>query len=239
RDEAMRGSEEVRRNVEEVRDVNVFLGNVLEVVDVVKSIADRIEVLSMNAGIEAAHAGERGRGFAVVAEEMGSLAEDSRRKAEEIGKMVRDVIERVKIGIEGVEENGEEFVKVADGIKEVSAFVSEIDASMVEVGKTNEVLMKAISDLMSYSEGIKVAVEESKSGMGEIVRAVYEVNESVSGLSDKFGKVYSVLKGGVEVLSGASEKLAIVLESLRKLSDELGRFKVSEVKFSKNITLVE
>ncbi|MCS7299841.1 MAG: methyl-accepting chemotaxis protein, partial [Spirochaetia bacterium] len=64
RDEALRSSASVRKNVEEVRDVNMFLGNVLEVVDVIKGISDRIEVLSMNAGIEAAHAGEAGRGFA-------------------------------------------------------------------------------------------------------------------------------------------------------------------------------
>ena len=239
RDEALRGSEEVRRNVEEVRDVNMFLGNVLEVVNVIKAIADRIEVLSMNAGIEAAHAGERGRGFAVVAEEMGNLAEDSRKKADEVGKIIKDVIERVKVGIEGVEENGEKFVKVADGIREVSAFVGEIDASMAEVGKTNEMLMGVITNLMSYSDSIRVGIEEDKVGMEEIVKAVYEVSEAVNGLNDKFGETYTVLRNSIEVMSDASIKINFVLDSLKKLGEELGKFKVSEVRFSKGITLVE
>lgn len=239
RDEAMRSSGVVRRNVEEVRDVNMFLGNVLEVVDVIKSIADRIEVLSMNASIEAAHAGEAGRGFAVVADEMGSLAEDSRKKAEEVAKLVRDVIDRVREGMEGVEESGEKFLKIADGIRDVSAFVGEINASMVEIVKTNEMVMGVIGNLMRYSEGIKVAMEESSSGMGEMVKAVHGIKEAVDRLNDKFGEVYGVLAKTADLVVGVSDRLPDIVGSLRRLGEELGKFKVSEEKISKGIMLAE
>ncbi|MEN2997629.1 MAG: methyl-accepting chemotaxis protein [Brevinematia bacterium] len=239
RDEALRSSAIVRKNVEEVRDVDMFLKNVLEVVDVIKGISSKIEVLSMNAGIEAAHAGEAGRGFAVVAEEMGNLAEDSRRRAVEIERMVRDVITKVKEGMEGVEENGERFVRIAEGVKEVSVFVSEINASMIEVEKTNKVVMGVISNLASYSESIKVAMVEGKSGMEEIVKAVYEVNDATNSLNESFGKVYSVMTNAVDILGRASEKLPIIVNSIKTLSVELNKFKVKEIGSAKGITLAE
>ncbi|MCS7298717.1 MAG: hypothetical protein RMJ37_01990, partial [Spirochaetia bacterium] len=175
----------------------------------------------------------------VVAEEMGNLAEDSRKKAVEVERIVRDVIERVKGSIEGVEENGERFVRIGDGIREVSAFVGEINASMVEVGRTNEMVMGVISNLTSYSEGIRVAVEEGKVGMEEVVRAVYEVSDATGNLNDRFSEVYGVMRGAVEVLRSASERLPEVVESLKVLGEELNKFRVKEIKFTKGITLVE
>lgn len=239
REDAMRSSIEVKKNVEEVRDVNMFLSNVLEVVDVIKVIADRIEILSMNAGIEAAHAGESGKGFAVVAEEMGNLAEDSRKKAEEVEKLVNDVISRVKSGVEKVEENSERFIRIADGIKEISMFVSEINASMIDVGKTSEMVMKAIASLTEYSEGIKVAMEESRTGMEEVAKAIYEVGSAAGKLNERFSEVYGILKDAVDLLTRVSEKLPGIIQSLKALGEDLKKFKVTEMRFSKGITLAE
>ncbi|MGC8754855.1 MAG: methyl-accepting chemotaxis protein, partial [Thermosulfidibacteraceae bacterium] len=239
REEAMRDSAEVRKSVEESKDIAVYLGQVLEVVDVIKGLSDRIEVLAMNAGIEAAHAGEAGRGFAVVADEMGSLAEDSRKKAEEVEGVVKDVIDRVKVVLEKVEESSSKFMKISEGISEVSVFVEEIDASMVEIGKANEEMMRKVSDLVGYSDSVRVAVEESKVGMEEIVKAVYEVSEANSRLSEKFEEVYGVMKEAGEFLVEVGSKLGGMMDSVKKLGEELMKFKVSEVKFSKGITLVE
>ncbi|MEN2998313.1 MAG: hypothetical protein ABDH28_04690, partial [Brevinematia bacterium] len=66
----------------------------------------------------------------------------------------------------------------AEGVREVSMFVGEVNMSMVEVGKTNEGLMRVVSELMVYSDEIRGAMGESRRGMEEIVRAVYGVKEA-------------------------------------------------------------
>ncbi|MEN2997798.1 MAG: methyl-accepting chemotaxis protein [Brevinematia bacterium] len=239
RDEALKSSASVRKNVEEVRDVDISLKNILEVVNVIKEISDRIEVLSMNAGIEAAHAGEAGRGFAVVAGEMGSLAEDSRKKAVEVEKIVRDVIGRIKESMERVEENGEKFVRIAERVKEISMFVEEINTSMFEVEKTNKMVMSTVGNLTNHSESIRVAMEEGKTGMEEVVKAVGEVNDATSNLNDKFSNLYSVMTSTVEVLSRASERLPEIVQSLKTLGEDLGKFRVRELESVRKIALAE
>jgi methyl-accepting chemotaxis protein len=241
RDEALRSSGEVRKVVEEARSIGGILGNVVEMIGVIKEIADRIEVLSMNAGIEAAHAGEYGRGFAVVADEMGNLAEDSRKKAMEVEEVVKRTIDRVRMVFEKVEESGEVFMKLSERVREVSVFVDEVNAAMMEVSKGNEEVLRGISNLVNYSESIKVAVMEGKSGVEEIMKAVYEVRDATSNLSEHFGGLYDVLKGAINDLVRVSRDLPELMEGIRKVKAELDKFKVSSHKSGKvkSITVVE
>jgi len=238
RDNALKNSGEVRKVVDDTRSLGGLLGNVVEMIGIIKEIADRIEVLSMNAGIEAAHAGEYGRGFAVVADEMGNLAEDSRKKAIDAEDVVKRIIDRIRGTIEKVEESGEMFLSISDKIKEVSLFIDEINASMVEVSKTNDGVLKNVSNLVNYSESIKVAVMESKSGVEEIVKAVYEVNEASNNLNENFGELYDVIKSNINNLMRLSKDLPILMENIKKMKEEMERFKVSKTK-TKSITLVE
>ena len=241
RDEALRSSGDVRKVVEEARSIGGVLGNVVEMIGVIKEIADRIEVLSMNAGIEAAHAGEYGRGFAVVADEMGNLAEDSRRKAMEVEDIVKRAIDRVRMVFEKVEESGEVFMRLSEKVRDVSVFVDEVNAAMVEVSKGNEEVMRGISNLVNYSESIKVAVMEGKSGVEEIMKAVYEVRDAASNLSEHFVELYDVLKGAVNNLVRVSGDLPELVEGIRKVKTELDKFKVSNRKQDKvkSITIVD
>lgn len=99
-----------------------------DVVGAVGELADRTNLLAMNASIEAAHAGAAGRGFAVVAHEIKALAQASAERAASIGDIVARIEAAVADGVASNRTVGESLAKIAEGAAGTSASVAEAAA---------------------------------------------------------------------------------------------------------------
>lgn len=100
------------------------------IVNVISTIAHQTNLLSLNAGIEAAKAGEFGKGFAVVAEEVRKLAEKSHYSAKEIQKLIRISTQNVTEGTDVVKRTGEEFRKMVQPLALISRLVEKSNDKM-------------------------------------------------------------------------------------------------------------
>ncbi len=94
--EAEAGKDHLTELEQSMSRLSASLETVAELVDVIDQVADQTNILSMNAAIEAAHAGEYGKGFAVVAEEIRNLAEKTGEHANVIGETIKDAGERIR-----------------------------------------------------------------------------------------------------------------------------------------------
>lgn len=81
--------------IKELQKVKNSISNMEKIVSVVKKISSQTNLLSLNASIEAAHAGEHGKGFAIVASEVKNLAEQTSDSAKEVESMLEDTFERL------------------------------------------------------------------------------------------------------------------------------------------------
>lgn len=130
-------SQELAANTESV--VNVSHDSVRRVkdtgkiLDMSRSIATQTKLLSLNASIEAARAGNYGRGFAVVAQEMQNLAQNSADATESINRILQEIQESIQKVIDGINQSADISNKQAGTMQEIIKVVQEVQISSAEL----------------------------------------------------------------------------------------------------------
>ncbi|MDA3936466.1 MAG: HAMP domain-containing methyl-accepting chemotaxis protein [Actinomycetota bacterium] len=168
------------------------------IVDVITSIADQTNLLSLNAAIEAARAGESGRGFSVVAEEVRKLAEGSGRAAERIGVLVNEVQEEtskavrymeigtreVELGTEVVGRTNEALRQITDAVSRTTVLAEQIAHAMSGQTTRTTGVDRAMHDIAAVVEENAASAEETAAAAEEQTACMQEISSSAQELSD-------------------------------------------------------
>lgn len=182
-------NQEVRTAVSDMQqslhEVNESYAKVTDVNNIISEIADRTNLLSLNASIEAARAGEHGRGFAVVASEVGKLAESSVENARNIDQIIRNN----EISIESILKSGgltsERVSKQEQSIQEIMDGFESLREHMRQQGDINKVLIDSLKELRGLSQEIEVIAREQRIGSRQINEAILAMEQGVSHLSER------------------------------------------------------
>ena len=126
---------------EKIVHINQSIADIQEMAEVIAGIAEQTKMLSMNAAIEAAHAGDAGKGFAVVAEELGRLATASVESSAGIGKTVIEVVKNISFMAKSSEDLDKAFNDINIKTNQVYTTVVNFSDRMVQTfQKTDNVL---------------------------------------------------------------------------------------------------
>jgi methyl-accepting chemotaxis protein len=193
---------EVQQAIETLAESVELLGKrsseIGTIVDVITSIADQTNLLSLNAAIEAARAGESGRGFSVVADEVRKLAEGSGKAAEQIGELIKEVQDEtakavkymeigtreVEVGADVVGKSGDALRQITDAVSRTAVLAEQISHAMQQQAGRTTAVDKAMHEIAAVVEENAASAEETAAAAQEQTACMEEVTSSAQELSD-------------------------------------------------------
>jgi methyl-accepting chemotaxis protein len=198
----------------------------LEINAVMENIASQTNLLSMNAAIEAAHAGEAGRGFAVVADEIRKLAESSGEQS----KTISIVLNKIKDSIDNITNSTGEvlnkFAAIDLGVKTVSDQEENIRNAMEEQSTGSQQILEAISQLNQITQMVKGGSVEMLEGSKEVIHE----SKNLDSVTQDIANGMNEMAAGASEINTAVNQVNIISgenkENIELLVQEVSKFKV-------------
>lgn len=191
-----------------VENVGCNMKSIVDMVNVIGDISSQTNLLSLNASIEAARAGDAGRGFAVVAQEIGNLAENSSKSVvdiknvtDSINTMVVQMVEKMEQSVTSIRECGEvvrrtqktfgdinhkildtkdEVLGIINEVVELDTVSQSLAAITQEQSASSEEMLATSENVLEHSEHVKHNAEDGAKTAEQLTEIVAELNELLS-----------------------------------------------------------
>lgn len=193
-------------NAEPIYRLSNKVEKIKMVMSVMEELSQKIDLLSLNASIEATRAGEMGKGFALVANEIRSMAENSKQSSQEIRRIVDDIFEDNKAALTSLRKSEDHIAKgretihgivdtfgdMLSGVKDISTEVKEVEDVARKQAKEMRGLLSQFQELSRLAQENFVSTQKTTIGtknQKEEIRGIVTAMKSLNVLSEKMMEI--------------------------------------------------
>lgn len=155
--------------IEVVNNIAANSEKINKITEVIEGIANKTNLLSLNAAIEAARAGEHGKGFSVVAEEVGKLASSSAESTQQITLLVQEAAAEAARAVETVKQ-------VAADMRNIEASANATDGMLERISSAMEQQSAAVEEINANVGSLERIADNNASASEEISATVMELS---------------------------------------------------------------
>jgi methyl-accepting chemotaxis protein len=160
---AEQGKSGVQSVIQSLNELEKYQHNMTDITSSIINISKQTHLLSMNASIEAAHAGDSGRGFAVVADEIRKLADETSMKTKTITDLIQTMSNQITNTVQEVTSVNNFLLTMSDAITETAPLIQETNSGLREQTSANKEVMTSIRQIIDITSAIRESASQEKS----------------------------------------------------------------------------
>ncbi|MHC6203907.1 methyl-accepting chemotaxis protein [Breznakiellaceae bacterium SP9] len=228
--ELVTASETSKEGIHQVSEIMKAIANdsdsLIEASTMIQTIAQQTNLLSMNAAIEAAHAGEIGKGFAVVADEIRKLAESSSTQGKAITKVLSNLKKQITNAVNVADDSQGRFTRIVELLDKVSEQETVVENAMTEQTTGSEQILLAIRKINNITGQVRT---DSSSMLGASSAIINEMQRLTLANDNTNGRIKAITVStdaiitSVRFLEGVIQK---TIDCVTELSADVSQFKV-------------
>jgi len=209
-----------------VERINNAVGTILEMTQAVAAIAEQTNLLSMNAAIEAAHAGSAGAGFSVVADEIRKLASHSTTQSSDIGRELKSIVAEIQRAWDHTLQARTAFAALLGEVEDVTRALEDIGERNVRLQSMGNQVREALDGLGRASAAVSLDMDS----IGQSTQGVEAAMDLVRRVSSEVSTGMGEISEGTKEISLSTQKGTesnrLLAEQVQAVRSDLARFKV-------------